>query len=144
MPEIKLAEPVRKLLKEKEAEIKELERKLKEQESKTEEIKVELSTLTAEKEELFEKLREKETEANDLQSKFQKSEDKLAEVEAELRETKEGGRTSGVSLEELVYVYILGAGGEIAIPECARALGVKKKRVKDAIDKLVKSGRLGR
>lgn len=144
MPEIKLAEPVRKLLGEKEAEIKELEEKLKHLESKAEKLEAELDALTAEKEELDAKLKKKETEVNAFKSKFRKSEDKLTKVEDELGRAKEEGRTAEVPLEELVYVYLLGAGGEIAIPQCARALGVKKKAVKKAIDRLVKNGRVGK
>ncbi|MBA7597440.1 hypothetical protein ES703_04443 [subsurface metagenome] len=133
MPEIKLAEPVRKLLGEKEAEIKELKEKLKQLESKAEKLEAELDALTAEKEELVA-----------FKSKFRKSEDKLAKVEEELRGAKEEGRIAEVPLEELVYVYLLGAGGEIAIPQCARALGIKEKAVKEAIARLVKEGRVGK
>ncbi len=137
MAEIKLAEPVRKLIGEKEAEVQELTKKMKNLESRIEGTKDELDKLRAEKEELSAALKEKDAEINDLKLKLGKSEKMLAKAK------EEGGRAE-VPLEELVYVYILGADGEIAIPKCARALGVKKKRVKDAIDKLIKSGRLER
>lgn len=142
--EIKLAEPIQRILREKEAEIKELEEKLRRQETKAEDLKVTLDALTAEKEKLAAELGEEKAVANDLKSKFKKSEEKLAEVEAKLRKAKEAGGMAEVPLEELVYVYILGARGEIAVPHCAQALGVEEKQVKKAIDRLVKNRRIAR
>lgn len=137
MPEIKLAGPVRKLIEEKEAEIEKLTKKVKSLESKIEGDESELDTLRTEKEEHSATLKEKEAEIDDLRSKFEKSEKRLAKA-------REAGEGAGAALENLVYMYILGAGGEIAIPQCARALGVKKEAVKEAIDRLVKKGRVAK
>ena len=100
MSEIKLAEPVRKLLKEKEAEIKELTEKVK-----------------------------------SLESELEKSKE---------GPTKAAGEKTKVRLEDLVFAYILGAGGEINVARCAEDLGAKEERVKGAVDKLIESGRISR
>lgn len=112
MSEIKLAEPVRKLLKEKEDEIKELTEKVKSLESKTEELK-------------------------SLKSELEKLKEGLAKE-------RKAGKKAEAPLEDLVFAYILGAGGEINVPRCAEDLGAKEEQVKDAIDKLVESGRISR
>jgi predicted ArsR family transcriptional regulator len=78
-----------------------------------------------------------------LKSKLHETETKLAKVWEELKRTREGKKAKG-PLEELVYAYVLGAGGEISIQQCAKALGVKKDQVRNAVDKLIENGRLAR
>jgi chromosome segregation ATPase len=126
-PVLKLAEPVRRILEEKETKIKSLEKKLEKTESETRELKTQLDKFTAEKKKLT---------------------DKLAKVEGELKKAEEGLKKAksdkGASLEDLVYAYVLGAGGEISYSDCAKALGIKNEQVKQAINELMRSGKLAR
>ncbi len=61
--------------------------------------------------------------------------------------TEEGGAEPGatavppVQLEEQIYDYIKGCGGDISINKCALDLGVSKEDVKKTIDKLCEEGR---
>jgi chromosome segregation ATPase len=147
--EIKLAEPIRKLIGEKEAEIKELEDRLKRQEVEAGKLKNEFDALAAEKKKLSAELKEKEAKIDDLKSKSEATKDELAKVKEELTRARDQAKTAAltsleVPLEELVYAYILGARGEIVVPQCAQALGVEEKQVKKAIDGLVKDGRLAK
>jgi chromosome segregation ATPase len=141
--EVKLAESVRKLIEEKEVKIKGLETKLKELELESKKLKTQLDTLATEKKELTSKFKQKETESNELKSKLRETEIKLTKVWEEFKRAKEG-KKARAPLEELVYAYVLGAGGEISIQQCAKALGVKKDQVSNAVDKLIENGRLAR
>ena len=133
MPGIKFSEPMRRFIGEKDAEIKKLGEKVKALESEVAGVRGELSKVAAERTKLSAALRAKEAELRDLREKLERSEKRLTRARA-------GAWTP---LEDLVYAYVIGAGGNIDMSQCATALGIKKEQVEDAIDSLVRSGRLG-
>jgi septal ring factor EnvC (AmiA/AmiB activator) len=140
LPEIKLAEPVRKVLGEKEDEIRELTKNVENLNSKFKELEGSYNALKKQNEELSSALKKSKAEVTALNPALEESKQKNIKLQKSLMETK--GQTKGVPLDELVLAYVMGAGGEISILQCSKALGVKEKQVKDAIDNLIKSKRL--